>query len=119
MDEVNTHSGSNQNLLDTNLTAHAQTISEEREPVLHSNQPAASNIQGYESSLNQAIVQDQRMLESIQQNWAEVNNRIQQRAQLLQTLQITNETAREKAKLIGLTTLEHPSQRPLVRPGPG
>jgi hypothetical protein len=50
------------------------------------------------------------MLEDIQMNWQEVNKRIQQRAQLLQTLQITNESAREKAKQFGLTTLEAVNQ---------
>ena len=46
------------------------------------------------------------MLQDIQMNWQEVNNRIQQRAQLLQTLEIANESARERAKQFGLTTLD-------------
>ena len=45
----------------------------------------------YENALSAAIKQDQQVLESIQKNWTEVNKRITQRANLLQTLQTTTE----------------------------
>ena len=48
----------------------------------------------YETALNQAIRHDQVMLKNIQKDWQEVNKRLMQRANLLQTLQMTNESVR-------------------------
>ena len=50
----------------------------------------------YENALSAAIKQDQQVLENIQKNWTEVNKRILQRANLLQTLQTTTEGGKDR-----------------------
>ena len=50
----------------------------------------------YENALSAAIKQDQQVLENIQKNWTEVNKRIVQRANLLQTLQTTTEGGKDR-----------------------
>lgn len=50
----------------------------------------------YENALSAAIKQDQQVLENIQKNWTEVNKRILQRANLLQTLQTTTEVDKDR-----------------------
>lgn len=81
----------------------SQQSPEKREPqtlalTISDQQPSGGNqeqkLSMYETALNQAIRHDQVMLKNIQKDWQEVNKRLMQRANLLQTLQMTNESVR-------------------------